>query len=554
MRPAVLLLLAACAAPGPRHYDLIIRGGTVYDGSGGAGVRADVAIQDDTVASIGDHSRDSATTVLDATGLAVSPGFINTLSHATGSLLVDPRSQSDIRQGVTLEVFGESSMGPLNPAMQQEMREQNSDIAQYVTWSTLGGYFDALEARGVAPNVASFVGAGTVRRHVLGENDVDPTPDQLAAMVGLVDDAMREGAIGLTTTLIYTPETFASTAELVALATAAARYGGVYAAHMRSEGNRFLEAIDETLQIAREAAIPVHIYHLKAAGEANWSKLEAAIAKIDSARAAGVAITADMYTYTAGATGLDAAMPPWVQEGGTEAWAVRLRDSAIRARVAREMVTPSTEWESLYQAAGSADRLLLLSFRQDSLRYLIGRTLGEVARERGQTPEETAMDLVARDRSRVGVAYELMSEENVRRQLALPWVMFGSDGGSPSAEGRFLRSSPHPRAYGNFARLLGRYVREEKVVPLEEAIRRLTSLPATTMGFERRGLIAPGYFADVAVFDPATIIDHATFPAPHQYATGMRHVLVNGVSVLRDGEHTGATPGRILRREPRPEN
>lgn len=544
-----LFLLMACAEPPVRRFDLLIRGGTVYDGTGAPGRLADVAISGDSVVSVGDHARDSAATVIDATGLAVAPGFINTLSHATGTLLLDPRAQSDVRQGVTLEVFGESSMGPLTDAMRQELREQSSEIAEYATWSTLGEYFAVLEARGIAPNVASFVGAGTVRRHVLGENDVDPSPEELARMEELVDEAMRQGAIGLTTTLIYTPETFASTSELVALAKVAARHGGVYSAHMRSEGNRFLEAIDETLQIAREAGLPVHIYHLKAAGEANWTKLAAAIAKIDSARSAGVAITADMYTYTAGATGLDAAMPPWVQEGGTAAWARRLTDPAVRARVAREMVTPSSEWESLYQAAGNADRLLLLSFRQDSLRPLIGKTLGQVARERGQSPEETAMDLVARDGSRVGVAYELMSEENVRRQVALPWVMFGSDGGAPSAEGDFLKGAPHPRAYGNFARLLGRYVREEHLLPLEEAIRKITSLPATTLGFPRRGQLATGFHADVVIFDPATIIDHATFPNPHQYAEGMRHVFVNGVAVLRDGEPTGATPGRILRRE-----
>jgi N-acyl-D-amino-acid deacylase len=546
-RLVLALLLTGCSQPPIRHFDILVRGGTVYDGTGAAAILADVAIMGDSIVSVGDHRRDSAATVIDATGLAVAPGFINTLSHATGTLLIDPRSQSDIRQGVTLEVFGESSMGPLNAAMRQELREQSGEISRYATWSTLGEYFQVLEQRGIAPNVASFVGAGTVRRHVLGENDVDPTPAQLAAMEQLVADAMREGAIGLTTTLIYTPETFASTAELVALAKVAAQHGGVYSAHMRSEGNRFLEAIDETLQIAREAGLPVHVYHLKAAGEANWPKLAAAIAKIDSARAAGVAITADMYTYTAGATGLDAAMPPWVQEGGTAAWARRLTDPAIRARVAREMVTPSTEWESLYQAAGNADRLLLLSFRQDSLRHLIGKTLSEVARDRGQTPEETAMDLVARDGSRVGVAYELMSEENVRRQIALPWVMFGSDGGSPSAEGEFLKASPHPRAYGNFARLLGKYVREEKIIPLEEAIRKITSLPATTMGFARRGQLAAGFHADMAIFDPATIIDKATFPNPHQYAVGMRHVMVNGVVVLRDGEPTGTTPGRIIR-------
>jgi N-acyl-D-amino-acid deacylase len=392
------------------------------------------------------------------------------------------------------------------------------------------------------------VGAGTVRTHVLGEVNVAPDSTQLAAMQELVDGAMAEGALGLTTTLIYTPETFASTEELIALARVAARHGGIYTAHMRSEGSRLLEAIRETIRIATEAGLPVHIYHLKAAGEANWAKLAPAIALIDSARAAGVAITADMYTYTAGATGLDAAMPPWVQEGGLGAWVARLGDPAVRDRVRQDMRTPSDAWESLWLAAGSPERVLLQSFRQDSLGYLIGKTIAEVAAMWEMSPEDVAMELVRRDGSRVGVAYFLMSEENVRRQLALPWVMFGSDGGSLAAEGRFLRSKPHPRAYGNFARLLGHYVRDEGILPLEEAVRRLTSLPAATFHVARRGRLAVGQFADIAVFDAATIADHATFPEPHQYATGMVHVFVNGVAVLTDGEPTGATPGRWIRR------
>lgn len=544
----VALLLAACSAPDRGHYDLLIRGGTLIDGTGAPARHADLAIAGDSIASIGELSRATAIDTIDATGLTVTPGFINTLSHATQSLFFDPRSQSDIRQGVTLEIFGESSMGPLNPAMRAAMRDQNPDFAPHVSWSTLGEYLAALETKGVATNFASLVGAGTVRTHVLGEVNVAPDSTQLAAMSALVEQAMREGALGLTTTLIYTPETFATTEELVALSRVAARHGGIYTAHIRSEGPRFLEAIRETIRIGTEAGLPVHIYHLKAAGESNWAKLDSAIALIDSARTAGVAITADMYTYTAGATGLDAAMPPWVQEGGLDEWVRRLGDPAVRARVRDEMEVPSDAWESLWLAAGSPERILLQSFRQDSLRYLVGKTIAEVSALWKMSPEDVAIELVRRDRSRVGVAYFLMSEENVRRQLTLPWVMFGSDGGSLAAEGRFLRGSPHPRAYGNFARLLGHYVRDEKVLPLEEAVRRLTALPASTFRVAKRGTVAVGNHADLAIFDAARITDHATFEAPHQYAAGMVHVFVNGVQVLRNGEPTGATPGRWVKR------
>ncbi len=544
-RAALGLSLALAAACTPR-YDVVIRHGTLYDGSGADPIVGDLAIAGDTIAALG-QVQGRGRVEIEAQGLAVAPGFINLLSHSEVSLIQDPRSQSDIRQGVTLEVLGEESMGPLNQAMKQEALEQQGDIKFPIPWTTLGEYLDFLAQRGIATNVASFVGASTVRVHEIGYANRPPTPEELGRMQELVRQAMAEGALGVTTALIYAPATFARTEELIALAKVAARAGGIYAAHMRSEGNRLLEAIDETIRIAREAGIPAEIYHLKAAGEANWPKMDLALQKIDSARAQGLEIGADMYTYTAGATGLDAAMPPWVQEGGLKAWIQRLRDPAIRRRVAREMRTPTDRWENLYLGAGSPDRVLLLGFKTDSLKPLTGKTLGEVARARGKSPEETAMDLVVQDGSRVEVAYFLMSEDNLKKQIAKDWVAFGSDAASQAPEGPFLKSSPHPRAYGNFARLLGKYVRDEKVIPLKEAIRRLTSLPAAHLKLQRRGRLAPGYYADVVVFDPDSIQDHATFEQPQQYATGVVHVFVNGVPVLEHGEHTGATPGRIVR-------
>jgi len=536
------LLTAACA---PR-YDVVIRHGTIYDGSGNDPLVGDLAIEGDTIAAVGAVTGRGRVEI-DASGLAVSPGFINMLSHSEETLIQDPRSQGEIRQGVTLEVFGEGSMGPLSDAMKQEALEQQGDIKYPIEWTTLGEYFDFLERRGIATNVASFVGASTARVHVIGYQNRAPTPAELDRMKELVARAMDEGALGVTTALIYTPATFAKTDELIALAKVAAEAGGSYAAHIRSEGDRFLEAIDETIRIASEAGLPAEIYHLKAAGNANWPKMDRAIQKIDSARAAGFRITADMYTYTAGATGLDAAMPPWVQEGGLQAWIGRLKDPAIRRQVAREMRTASSQWENLYLGAGSPDQVLLLGFKTDSLKPLIGKTLSEVARARGKSPEETAMDLVIQDGTRVDVAYFLMSEENIEKQIAKPWVSFGSDAGSQAPEGPFLKSNPHPRAYGNFARLLGKYVRDERVISLQEAIRRLTTLPAENLRLQRRGALTPGYYADVVVFDAAKIQDHATFEQPHQYATGVLHVFVNGGHVLKDGEHTGALPGRIVR-------
>jgi N-acyl-D-amino-acid deacylase len=497
---------------------------------------------------MGDLSAATATTTVDAAGLVVAPGFINMLSWANEALIQDGRSLSGIRQGVTLEVMGEgSSMGPLNEAMKQELVERQGDIKYDVAWTTLAQYLEHLVHRGVSPNVASFVGATTVRIHELGYADRAPTAEELERMRALVRQAMAEGALGVGSSLIYAPAFYAKTPELVALAAEAGKHGGTYISHLRSEGNDLLPALDELIGIARAAAVPAEIYHLKMAGEANWPKLDSVIARVERARAEGLRITADMYTYTAGATGLDAAMPPWVQEGGLQPWRQRLQDPATRARVLREMRAPAVGWESLYQLAGSPERVLLVAFKQDSLKYLTGKSIAEVARLRGTSPEEVAMDLVVQDNSEVGTVYFLMSEENVKRQIALPWMSFGSDAASLAAEGVFLEANPHPRAYGNFARLLGKYVREEKATSLEDAIHRLTSFPAENLGLERRGALRPGYFADVVVFDPATIADLATYEQPHQYATGVRDVFVNGTQVLKDGAHTGAKPGRVVR-------
>jgi N-acyl-D-amino-acid deacylase len=531
-----------------RAYDVVIRGGTLYDGSGRAATVGDLAIEGDRIAAIGDLRVARGEVEIDARGLAVAPGFINMLSWANESLIQDGRGQSDIHQGVTLEIFGEgTSMGPLNPEMKRRMVAEQGDIEFDVAWTTLGEYLDHLVRRGVSPNVASFVGATTVRIHELGYVDRAPTREELERMQALVRQAMEEGALGVGSSLIYAPAFYARTDELIALARASQPYGGLYITHMRSEGTRLLEAIDEVLTISREAGVPAEIYHLKAAGQANWAKLPAAIERIEAARAAGARITADMYTYTAGWTGLDAAMPPWVQEGGYEEWARRLRDPAIRARVAREMRTPTDQWENFFTAVESPEQILLVAFKNDSLKPLTGKSLAEIARLRGRSPEETAMDLVVEDGSEVGTVYFLMSEENVRRQVAIPWISFGSDAEALAPEGVFLRSNPHPRAYGNFARLLGRYVRDERIIPLEEAIRRMTSLPAENLKLDRRGALRAGYFADLAIFDPVRIRDNATYDAPHRYAEGMVHVFVNGAQVLRDGRHTGALPGRVVR-------
>lgn len=550
-----LLFLVAWLAMGANatgqaqeRYDILIRNGTIYDGSGGPGVAADIGIRGDSIAAIGDLGDASATRTLDAQGLAVAPGFINMLSWATEALLVDGRSQSDIRQGVTLEVFGEGwSMGPLNEAMVRDELESQGDIRYEIRWRSLSQYLDRLERRGISPNVASFIGATTLRIHALGYEDRRPSPAELGQMRELVRQEMEEGALGIGSSLIYAPAFYADTHELIELCKVAAQYDGLYISHLRSEGNQLLEAVDELIQIAREANIAAEIYHLKAAGPANWSKHEQVIAKIEAARAAGLRITADMYNYTAGATGLSASMPPWVQEGGFNRWRDRLQDPATRDGVVTEMRTPTDAWENLLLLAGSADKVLLVAFKNPDLKHLTGKSLGEVARQRGKSPEETAIDLVIEDGSRVECVYFLMSEENVKKNIALPWVSFCSDSSSLAPAGVFLKSNPHPRAYGSFARLLGKYVRDEQVIGLPAAIHKLTGLPATNLGIRRRGFLRPGYFADVVMFDPAKIQDRATYEVPHQYATGMRHVLVNGQLVLENGEHTGATPGRVVR-------
>ncbi len=541
----ILLLLSACTPK--TEYDLVIRNAMIYDGSGAAPVAGEVAINADTIAAVGKLENAVGKQEIDARGMAVAPGFINMLSWATVSLIEDGRSQSDIRQGVTLEVFGEGwSMGPLNDKMKQEEKDQQGDIKYEIAWTTLGEYLDYLVGRGISTNIASFVGATTVRIHEVGYDNRPPTPEELERMKALVRQAMEEGALGVGSSLIYAPAFYAKTDELIELCKVAAEHGGMYISHIRSEGNRLLESVDELIEIARAANIPAEIYHLKAAGRTNWHKMDEVIAKVESARAAGLHITADMYTYTAGATGLDAAMPPWVQEGGYNAWVQRLQDPAIRKRVIKEMTAPADDWENLFLHAGP-ENVLLIGFKSDSLKYLTGKSLAEVASMRNSTPPETAIDLVIQDGSRVESVYFLMSEDNLKKQIALPWVSFDSDAASQAPEGNFLKSSVHPRAYGNFARLLGKYVREEKVISLEEAIRRLTTLPAGNLKIKKRGSLTPGYFADVVVFDPATIQDHATFESPQQYATGVQHVFVNGEQVLKDGEHTGAKPGRVVR-------
>ncbi len=547
-----LLLAGGCVSGPPRapaaRYDWILRGGTVYDGTGAPGRVTDVGIRGDRVAAVGDLAAASATHTLDARGLAVAPGFINMLSWAPDALMEDGRSLGDIKQGVTLEIFGEGfSYGPYSPWLKEDVKKQQYDIVYDITWTTLGEFLDQLVARGVSPNVASFVGATTLRQHALRNEDRAPTPEELARMQDLARQAMGEGALGLGAALIYAPGFYAKTDELVALARAVGESGGGYIAHLRSEGPRFLEALEESIEIARQANVQVEVYHLKAAGQENWPKMAQAIARIEKARAEGLAIAADMYVYTAGATGLDASMPPWVQEGGVDAGVERLQDPATRARVLAEMRSKTDAWENLGRMAGSPDRILFLGFKNPALKPLTGKTLAQVAADRGTSPEDTMIDLVVENHARVETAYFLMSEDNVRLGIRQPWVTFGSDAESAAPEGVFLKSSSHPRAYGNFAKLLGRYVREEKLIALPEAIHRLTGLPAERWKLKERGCLAAGCFADVVVFDPATIQDHATYEKPQQFATGVRDVLVNGVPVLRDGEHTGAKPGRVVR-------
>jgi N-acyl-D-amino-acid deacylase len=558
-RPVVALVAlmalatAGCVSAPPtptasEHYDLLIRNGEVYDGSGAPAQHVEVAVRGDRiVALLPSGSAASATRTIDATGRAVTPGFINVLSWAIESLIADGRGISDTKQGVTLEVFGEGwSMGPYNASMKADALKQQGDIRYPVEWNTLGEYLDFLQRRGITPNVASFVGATTVRIHELGEGDVKPDAAQLARMQELVRQAMREGALGVGAALIYPPATFADTNELIALAQASAESGGGYVAHMRSEADRFLEALDETIAVGRATGEHAEVYHLKAAGEKNWPKMAQAIAKIDAARDAGVQVSASMYAYTAGGTGLTAGLPPWVQADGQQAMIARLKDPAIRRRVIAEMKQTGAGWENIRLLTGSDDRVLLIDFKNEKLKPLTGKTLAQVARMRGTSPEETMLDLIVEDDAHVGAAYFLMSEDNVELGLKQPWVSLGSDAESSAPEGVFLKSSTHPRAYGNFARFLGHYVRDRKLMPLSEAVYRLTGLPAHNWKLRDRGCLAVGCYADMVLFDPATIADHATYDAPQTYATGVSDVFVNGTQVLRDGEHTGAKPGRVV--------
>ena len=542
-----LSLIFSCSPT--NNYDVLIKNGTITDGSGNPAYLGSVGINADTIAAVGKLNA-TGTLEIDATGLIVAPGFINVLSWATESLIEDGRSQGDIMQGVTLEVFGEGwSMGPLNENLKKKFKSPTAqgDIKYEVDWNTLDEYLQSLIKRGVSPNVASFIGATTVRINHIGYENRAPTDEELASMEEMVRQAMEDGALGVGSSLIYAPAFYSTTEELIALCKVASEYNGLYISHMRSEGNRLLQSIDELMRIADEADIRAEIYHLKMAGKENWSKYDEVVKKIDSARTAGLSITTNMYTYVAGATGLDASMPPWVQEGGYEKWAERLQDSEIRQRVLEEMTTPTDKWENLMYDAGTSDNLLLVGFENDSLRHYTGKTLTEVAKIHGKSPEETAIDLVIADGSRVGTVYFLMSEENVKKQIALPYMSFGSDAASMTPEGVFLNSSTHPRSYGNFSRLLGKYVRDEQIISIEEAVRKLTSLPASNLKIKKRGSLTKGYFADLAIFNPETIQDHATFVEPHQLSTGMIHVFVNGEQVLKDGVHTGATPGRVVR-------
>jgi N-acyl-D-amino-acid deacylase len=540
-------LVATSAAPVPASYSVLIRGGTIYDGSGGAPYVGDVALKGDKIVYVGPHAPGRATRTVNATGKAVSPGFINMLSWANEDLIADGRGMSDTYQGVTLEVMGEGdSMGPLTPGMKRLEIKRQGDIKFPIRWTTLGQYLDWITRKGITPNVTSFVGATTVRVHELGEKDVQPTPAQLNRMRALVRQAMKEGAVGVGSSLIYAPATYAKTPELVALAHEAARCGGMYISHIRDEGPKLLEAIDELVTISRESGAPAEIYHYKQAGTDNWGKIDAAIAKVNDARASGLRITADMYTYPASSTGFDAAFPTWMQDGGLEAWVKRLKNPALRAKAIAEMKGPDGT-ENAKLVVDHPEKVLLVGFKTAKLKPLTGKTLAEVAKARGKPPAETAADLIAEDGTRIQVVYFSMKPDNVKREVALPWMSFGSDAGSQAPEGVFLKSSTHPRAYGNVARLLGHYVREQHATTLQDAVRRLTSLPATNLALKQRGSLKPGYYADVVVFDPATIRDNATFAKPQQLASGVDDVFINGVQVLKAGKHTGAKPGRFVR-------
>lgn len=547
---AFLILLTISIFPSfaqTDEFDVIIKNGTIYDGSGGEPFKADVGITGDKVAAIGNLSKAKAKQIVDATGLAVAPGFINMLSWSVESMIIDPRSMGELKQGITTQIFGEGdSMGPLNDRMKKQAKEDQGDFKYEIEWTTLAEYLKFLEKRGVSQNVASFIGATTIRQYVIGDEDKQPTTEQLEQMRELVRQEMEAGALGIGSSLIYAPAFYAKTEELIEMCKVAAKYKGKYISHIRSEGNQFIEAVEELLRISREAKIPAEIYHLKAAGKNNWAKIDKVLAMVEDARKKGMKITADMYTYPAGLTGLDASIPPWALDGGYDALFKRLKDPETRKKILDEMRTPTNKWENLYMAAGSPERVLFSGFKSDKLKPLTGKTLAEVAKMRGTDPENTILDLMFEDKSRVDTIYFIINEDNIKKQIKYSWVSFGSDASSQAPEGIFLKANPHPRAYGTFARLLGKYVREEKIITLQEAIRRLSGLPATNLGLDRRGFLKKDYFADVVIFDPNTIADKATFEKPHQYSVGVRDVFVNGTQVLKNGEHTGSFSGRAL--------
>ena len=547
MLPALVLLILFYSCENKIKFDIIVRNGVIYDGTGNKPYNGDVGINADTIAAIGDLHNVKATTDIDAKGMAVSPGFIDVQSQSMSSLIQDGRSMAAIKQGVTLEVFGEGeSMGPLTDTLKKIEQSAEGDIKYGISWNTLEEYLEFLQQRGVSTNVASFLGAATVRENLLLFANRAPDSAELSKMKLLTKQAMEDGALGIGSALIYVPGNFAKTPELIELCKVAASYGGVYISHIRSEGNQLLQAADELITISKEAHIPAMFYHLKAAGKDNWYKMDPLIAKIDSANKSGLDISACMYPYTAGATGFDAAMPPYVQEGGLDKWVERLKDPAIRKKVSKEMVTPSNEWENLYLSVGGSQNIICIGFKQDSLKYLTGKRLSEIAKMRNKSPEETILDLIIQDHSRIEVIYFMMSEDNVKKEIKLPYTSFGSDEASTAPEGVFLKSSAHPRAYGTFAKLLGQYVRDEKLISLEEAVHKLSGLPATQLHLKKRGILLDGNYADLVVFDPATIKANSTYENPHQFATGVIDVFVNGTQVLKDGNHTEAKPGRVV--------
>lgn len=543
------LIIFSCASPATKkQIDHLITNALIYDGSGGTPIKGSLGWSGDSIVYVGNGAGIEGKETIDIQGKALSPGFVNMLSWSPESLILDGRSMSEIKQGVTLEVFGEgNSMGPINEAMRKEALSTMGEHPFEINWHSLGEYLTFLEKKGVSPNFASFLGAANPRVYMLGYANRAPNLQEMDSMKLLVRQAMEDGAMGIGSALIYAPGTYAKTEELLELCKVASSYGGMYISHMRSEGNAIFDALKELFTISREANLPAEIYHLKISGKDNWqyqSKLEHVI---DSAQKSGLKISADMYNYTAGSTGLDAAMPTWCQEGGYKAWAQRLKDPLLRKRIINEMETQTNGgWENMYKMAGP-DNMLAVGFYNKNLRNYVGKTIAQIAKERGKTAPETILDLVIEDSSRVGMVYFLMSEENVKRNIALPYVSFCSDAQSMPNEGWWLENSTHPRAFGSFAKLLGKYVRDEKVIPMQEAIRKLTSLPCSNLKIKDRGLLKPGYKADLVVFDPATIQDHATFEKPHQYATGVEHVFVNGIQVIKNGEHTGAMPGRAVR-------